>query len=68
MPETNTASPRPILKQQDSYAYSEECASPSSYLGMSYTASPRMTPKFTQPPSHVISLGQGAASSPAYWQ
>ncbi|KAK3624348.1 hypothetical protein LTR56_021066 [Elasticomyces elasticus] len=45
MPETNTASPRPILKQQDSYAYSEECASPSSYLGMSYTASPRMTPK-----------------------
>ncbi|KAK3075414.1 hypothetical protein LTR53_001274 [Teratosphaeriaceae sp. CCFEE 6253] len=37
------ASPRPILKQQDSYP--DECASPSSYLGLNYAASPRMTPK-----------------------
>ncbi|KAK1040542.1 hypothetical protein LTR33_015805, partial [Friedmanniomyces endolithicus] len=43
MPPTHAASPKPILRQQDSYA--DECASPSSYLGLSYKVSPRSTPK-----------------------
>ncbi|KAK3670963.1 hypothetical protein LTR78_009079 [Recurvomyces mirabilis] len=36
------ASPRPILKQTE---LDETCASPSSLLGLSYTLSPRSTPK-----------------------
>ena len=40
-----SASQRPngILKQQDS----QECVSPSSYLGLNYSTSPRATPKCT---------------------
>ncbi|KAK5128851.1 hypothetical protein LTR85_000184 [Meristemomyces frigidus] len=50
MPHQETESPRPtgILKQQDS----QECVSPSSYLGLNYSISPKATPKSVSIASH----------------